>query len=423
MAHSDSVTQLKTILAEKSGTRAQDWYPVFKARYGMRAVFDALRAVRGDGAVLTQLFTCCTAVDPITAAGLRPVYADVDADTLAIDSRLLLEGRPVENLTTTTAESSWKPKDYGQIPPIRAVVLQHTFGIFNPAADVELAERTRHLGALLMEDNAHAVTLIARGRNAEPLVDVSVHSFGVDKILSATRFGGALWVNPSLAARDAELDHAIRVALSALDKPDPRVGLAARMYLTQIRAFARLPRSISLALRKGLQKVRLFEPPTTEAEQQGKLEYPNLAITDWVARTAMEHLTRIDANLAHRSRIVQIYREELVNAPGITIPASALKGEPQPLLLFPLLLKNETEANAARSASRENAVRAVRWYNTILFPGSMDDEAYFVPEEQGIAGELTHRSLGLPTDVSPAAARSAAKAIVARVAKLGGVSR
>ena len=79
--------ELREALASRTGTRPEDWFPVFKARYGMQVAFDAVRSVRGDGSVLTQLFTCCTAVDPIVVSGLRPRYADVGADTMALTSQ------------------------------------------------------------------------------------------------------------------------------------------------------------------------------------------------------------------------------------------------------------------------------------------------------------------------------------------------
>jgi len=73
--HQETANALKGLreaFAERTGTRARDWHLVFKARYGMREVFRTLREQRGDGAVVTTLFTGCTAVDSITSAGLRP---------------------------------------------------------------------------------------------------------------------------------------------------------------------------------------------------------------------------------------------------------------------------------------------------------------------------------------------------------------
>ncbi|MGO1346267.1 MAG: hypothetical protein ACTMHZ_04105, partial [Bifidobacterium psychraerophilum] len=41
-------------LARRTGTQAEDWYPVFKARYGMSIVFEELRRLYGPGKVSTQ---------------------------------------------------------------------------------------------------------------------------------------------------------------------------------------------------------------------------------------------------------------------------------------------------------------------------------------------------------------------------------
>ena len=41
--------ELREALASRTGTRPEDWFPVFKARYGMQVAFDAVRSVRGDG--------------------------------------------------------------------------------------------------------------------------------------------------------------------------------------------------------------------------------------------------------------------------------------------------------------------------------------------------------------------------------------
>lgn len=40
--------ELREALASRTGTRPEDWFPVFKARYGMQVAFDAVRSVRGD---------------------------------------------------------------------------------------------------------------------------------------------------------------------------------------------------------------------------------------------------------------------------------------------------------------------------------------------------------------------------------------
>ena len=116
-----TIATLRDSLAAHTGTSVQDWFPVFKARYGMLAVFRALAAARPDRAdVVTQILTCSTAVDPILVASLTPDYAEIDPATFAIDPGHLL-------LPDAAA----------------ALVIQHTFGLIDPGASQALAEAAR----------------------------------------------------------------------------------------------------------------------------------------------------------------------------------------------------------------------------------------------------------------------------------------
>lgn len=211
---------LRAELARLTGTRPGEWHLVFKARYGMEAVFRALRARAGEGSVVTQLYTCCTAVDPIVSAGLRPAFADLSPRSLSIDpGRLAM------------------PRD------ARAVVLQETFGIVDGDTAAGLARAARAAGAVLVEDCAHCVGRMARDASGVPLADVSVHSFGVEKMLR-TSFGGAVWVSPDL--EDAVLRDAVRAELDALPGLAPARRRATRLYRNEIRVLNRLPHGLSL---------------------------------------------------------------------------------------------------------------------------------------------------------------------------------
>ena len=120
MARTPAEEALARALAERTGTRPEDWFCVFKARYGMQAALSALRPATGEGAVVTQLFTCLTAVVPIVAAGLAPVYRDVSARTASLDPERL-------------------------DPPAgaRAVMLQHTYGIIDERDSALLGDLAR----------------------------------------------------------------------------------------------------------------------------------------------------------------------------------------------------------------------------------------------------------------------------------------
>ncbi len=309
--------KLRRALAERTGTEPGDWYLVFKARYGMEQVFRTLRAARGDGRVATQLYTCCTAVDPITAAGLAPLYLDVSPDTLAIDAAAAEQGLPADT---------------------RALVIQHSFGIIDPASDARLCSAAHAVGAIVMEDNAHCVGRLSRGADGRPLVDVSVHSFGVEKMLPASYFGGAVWINPTW--QDADLRAVVVRDLAALPQLDPRLDKAAQSYRNQLRVLTRLPRGASHALRTRMERKGTFEPAVAPSEQRAQLPYEPQGVSEYIAQQALAGLSNLDATEArHRSCVAAYLRVLTPDTPGVEVPAAVrAAGESAPLLRLPVTL-------------------------------------------------------------------------------------
>lgn len=386
-------------LAQRSGTRSSDWYPVFKARYGMAVAFETIRRWQGDGSVLTQLFTCSTAVDPIIAAGLTPRYADVDRDTLSVDLR---------------------PGSSSVDDDTRVVMLQHTFGIVDASSSRTIADTAHDGGALVMEDCAHCVTRLARdGQSGEPLADISVHSFGVEKILP-TRFGGAVWINPSLARTHPQIDAELRKRLSELPQPGARLNMVTKLYLNQNRVLSRLG-GLGVALRKACTRIGWYEPPIADCEMEGRLAYPAYGATPWIADRAVRALGELDANEAGRVTIVELYRNALSGLEGIDIPLTVTRGDAQPLLRFPVLAGNTQMAERLIAAVRQTGALAERWYRPELFPGVTDETAYGLDRLDRstvrVSDELVSRIAVLPTELSEQRAQQVVRAIASELSR------
>ncbi|NEG95756.1 DegT/DnrJ/EryC1/StrS aminotransferase family protein [Bifidobacterium sp. SMB2] len=380
----ERVSGLCDVLAARTGTDARDWFPVFKARYGMQVAFDVIEGRHGRGAVMTQLFTCCTAVDPIVCTGFAPRYADVDADTLSID--------------TDSAKRLADADD-----DLRAVMLQHTFGLIDDASSRRLTAFARERGALVIEDCAHCVTRMARDGGGTPLADISVHSFGVEKILP-TRFGGAIWINPKLAETDPQLDSDLRRHLGRLPRPTKRIGMVTRLYVNENRILSRLPGGSGGALRSLLTNIGLYEPPIAEAERRGGLAYEPMGMTPWMARRATAGIDGLDANETGRRRVTAIYRDGLHGLGDVHIPGRILDGEAQPLLRFPLFAQDTQQAERIIAAVRAVGGYAERWYRPELFPGVTDEHAYGLDaldrSTVQVTGRLVEGAVSLPTEVS-----------------------
>ena len=394
MSDEKSAAALREELARRTGTRAGEWHLVLKARYGMFAAFEAIRRTRGDGSVVTQPYTCCTAVDPIVSSGLTPVYADLSLRSLALDAaRLSL------------------PAD------ARAVVLQNTYGIVDATDAAALARAARGAGALLIEDCAHCVGRMATDSSDIPLADVSVHSFGVEKMLR-TSFGGAIWVSPRM---EEDLRAAISSALDALPAPTAARRRAMRLYRNEIRVLNRLPRGAARGLRGVLERLGLFEPAVSDAERAGGVSGTPAAPDEWVCAHALEALSSADAQLSQRSAAVRAYSSAFAAAPlsaaaeaSVEVPHAIAASFDQPLLVFPVFLSTSERADRAVHDVCAAGFYARPWYRPLLYPGAADAAAYRLPErgalpvtERCSAGAVT-----LPTDVSAEDAERIAEIVI-----------
>lgn len=384
-------SDLRQLLATRTHTNASDWFLVFKARYGMEVVFQALRDELGEGDVVTQLFTCLTAVAPIVSAGLRARYADVSASTLAVDpSKLAVDAHT------------------------RAVVVQHTFGVVDPDSDALLRDAAHRAGAILVEDNAHCVGRLARDAEGRPLADVSIHSFGVEKMLPGCYFGGAVWVNPALPGR--QLRKRIVASLATLPGLDRGRERAAQRYHNQVRVLTRLPTSASRRMRERWEARGAFEPAVADAERRAELPLEPQGMGPWVAEQALRAMAGLDEVEATHRACVARYLEVLGGAEGVEVPAAVLgAAREQPLLRLPVTLASAAHADEAISRVAALGLYAVGWYRPLLLPGALDPRAFSWDGDASpwpVTARLSEGAVDLPCDVTPDQAEAAARAVI-----------
>lgn len=410
--HMKQKMTLQETLALHTHTHEEDWYPVFKARYGMEVVFRALHDVVGSGDVLTQLYTCITAVDPIIAAGLEPKYGDIDFDSLSLAAPL-----PIGNNT-------------------RAVVFQHTFGIIAQDSMERAVKGLRGKGeegsgedsgssfTLVIEDCAHCAGRMARSEDGVPLADVTIFSFGVEKMLD-TRFGGAVWVNPRLGRMRSDVDREIRLRLGSLGKIGMRLNCVARAYVNQNRILGRLG-AAGTSLRTWMAAAGLYEPPISGEEMRGRLPYKPMRPSEWMNSKAAAQISMLPSNESARSAIVDIYRDMLGNRDGIRIPGRILAaGKALPLLRFPIFLDSTRKAEAALQAVRGTGALAERWYRPELFPGAENRSVYRIPENRSgvkTSTECSAQVVCLPTQLSAGRARNACRAVLSVLSAVQGTT-
>jgi dTDP-4-amino-4,6-dideoxygalactose transaminase len=385
-------------LAARTGTDPGDWFLVFKARYGMEIVFRALRDVRGPGDVATQAFTCSTAIDPILVAGLTPVYGDVSPASISLDPERLV-------LSAGT----------------RAVVIQHTFGIIDTPAAGRLGDAAHRAGSLVVEDSAHCAGRMARDSAGAPLADVSIHSFGVEKMLP-TRFGGAVWVNPRLGDGARLGDSALRARIVEGLRGAPVVGrrldLVTRAYRGEVALLNRLPGVLSRPARGMLTSLRAFEPAVGAVEGRGSLPYRSMRPTAWMTRRIAAALPQLDEIEHRRGAAVTEYQSALASV--VEVPSAIRAGDP--LVRWPFFATDAAAALRTLAALRSAGVYAGNWYRPLLFPGVEDPSVYgYVPGDGRLvtSEDLSARVVNLPTTGGATQARRVAEVVRAATAAGG----
>ena len=383
MDRTEREASIARIMAERTGTRPEDWYCVYRARHGMLSACEAVCATIGEGHVVTQLLTCCTAVDPILAAGLTPRYGEVSADTASLDPAAL----PLDS-------------------SVRAVMLQHTFGLVDDGASRRIASAAHEAGALVFEDCAHGVARMAKGPDGSPLADVSFHSFGVEKMLH-TQFGGAVWVNPEGAS--PEVLQVLRERLAQLPVTGAHLTALTGTFVFWNRVFNHLPLPVARGLRRFLSATGLFEPAVSDEERRGGVSHDPMRPSDAICDAVIEAFGCLDEDVVTRTEATRAYSELLADVPGVTLLASAAQGPYQPLLKYPVLVADAATSDAVCEACCAAGHYMTVWYRPELGPGVLDESAYHVPVDRSaipVCDDMVQRILTLPTNQGAEGARA-----------------
>jgi len=176
----------------KKGRSLEELDKKFKNYLGLKHVFsfNSLRSallisLKGLGfekkdEILLQSFTCNAAANPIIWSGLKPVYVDCDEKTFNIDA---------DDLKRKITKKS------------RAVVVQHTFGL--PADLDRISEICRQNNLILIEDCAHSLGSVYKGRKIGTFGKISLFSFSRDKVISSV-YGGMVVTNDDFLAKKIE---------------------------------------------------------------------------------------------------------------------------------------------------------------------------------------------------------------------------
>lgn len=180
--------------------------------YGRMAFFHILRALDlpPGSEIVVPALTFWVIPELARRAGLRPVFADVDPDTLTLDPEAF--ARAVT-------------------PRTRAVVPTHLYGL--PCDMTPIVALARRRGIAIIEDCAHALGATYCGRPVGTFGDAALFSFQTIKPLNA--YGGGMAV-----VHDPEIARRVRRQVTALPWPGEQ-RLRNRLKISRAQRFFSRP--------------------------------------------------------------------------------------------------------------------------------------------------------------------------------------
>lgn len=350
---------------------------------GREALLAILRSLKlqQDEEVIVQGYTCIVVPNAIVAAGMTPVYADIEPDTLNLD---LAE---VKRLIT---------------PKTRVVICQHTFGI--PSFVKELRELCDAHSLILIEDCAHVIPDASGPTEIGKYGDFLFFSFGRDKAISGVSGGAVVCRRKDLCSDFERMKLQARrmshfVIKRYLQYPllygigRPLYGIGGRAFLA------------------GLGRLRMLAPIVTTKEKHGTMDTRLHRMPNALAILALAQFRKLRQINDHRRMLTKFYLEWFTHRSLGEGGAVLLGVKPDlPLQKFPLFVQ---KAEAIRRAlKKQNIHLHDGWTGCVICPNSADCEAVGYKDGDDPKADMAGKQiLSLPTH--PGMTRAQAECLVA----------
>ncbi len=305
---------------------------------GTTAIHLALKAVArraGLGEVILPTICCPSLAQMVIYAGFKPVFADVSADTFALDLNSFRD--------RITAET-------------KAVLPVHIFGYGAPLA--EICSLARERGIFVIEDAAQSLGGNCDGKKMGSHGDFSILSFGGDKILNAGA-GGALLTDDTELAQMIDSD--IK-KLPAYFRP-LEYSLKSLSHRNLYHAMVDL-----LRVNHETKVDSIFSSAMPFYEDLYLQSFPEDPI---VMKRIENGFERLDSDNARRVECATQY-EELLAGAEVMLPTSWR--ESGVLWRYSFLIKDAAKTNRVTAALRRNKIHASNHYWSLadLFDGRHD---------------------------------------------------
>lgn len=276
---------------------------------GRAALAEAVRvATGGEGAVVVNAFTCYSVVEAVQSAGCTVVYCDIDLSSLHYN------GETLEQVLL----------DH---PEVNAIIVQNTLGMPCDIEGIETVSR-RH-NVTIIEDLAHGAGLLyGDGREAGTVGDITMLSFGRDKLLDSINGGALVMRMPDKLAHVKQPVQQPRLRDQLRDRVYPLLAVAIRT-------------GYPIGLGKYLLAIA-YKLHIAVRSADGLLS-TRVALPNWQAAQAYARFSALNGDLEARRKKRDSYHQQLV---GMRLPEASLAASAAPIRI-PVLSHRRDEIVAA----------------------------------------------------------------------------
>ncbi|HET9400050.1 MAG TPA: DegT/DnrJ/EryC1/StrS family aminotransferase [Candidatus Acidoferrales bacterium] len=341
----------------------------WRGRVALYALLKGLGIGEGD-AVIVPGFTCFAVPSAVLFTGARPIYADIDPATYNV-----------------SLESLQKLDAVQRELPIKAIVVQHTFGV--PVDLNRILPWARERGIAVIEDCAHVWGSRYRDSRGEwrdlgTFGDAAFFSSQWTKPVS-TGLGGWTAVRNTVLAQNVSNFYQTGC-------PSPTAAASALLRI-QVTIRSMLSASwIQSAIKVGYQALYrrgLLVGTSTPAELQGRMPVGYAKRMSSFQRRLLTKRLRSDAVLAHRRRLKSIY-DGLLAAAGLPVFEIPTFSDPV-LLRYPIRVSDK---RAALALAERHHVELGDWYTSpVDRPENLNGEVFAYPDGMCPEGERAGREV------------------------------
>ena len=332
-------------------------------REALVAILRSMRCQPGEE-VIVQGYTCVVVPNAIVAAGMVPVFADIEQQTLNLDLAA------VQNAIT---------------PKTRAIICQHTFGI--PAFAKALRDLCDRHSLLLIEDCAHVLPDNGQPSEIAAHGDALLLSFGRDKAISGVAGGMAV------VRREELWDH---LALEQRGAKERSLFSIKRFLLYPLLYTIAKPlygSGIGKLLLFFANRMRLLPKILTRGEKEGRMHGSLTRMPGACAVLALDQWQQLGTINNHRRLLTRFYFEETAKRNWPTL----LGITPDlPLQKFPLFVKHAE--GIRQRLKKQNIHLHDGWTGCVICPTDVCAENLGYKDGQDPAAEMAGlQILSLPT--------------------------